>query len=107
MIRLNVDDYGLDVRCGRFEFYSNNQHGDEPGSFSIQLPIPFMGELVIAWEPLYGVDVYRNTPAEASLLRWLDKRGTDMDEWDDEPSEMDLLEAQTEMALDDLNRDGW
>lgn len=107
MIRFNVDPYGLDVHCGRLAFYSSNQEENEPGSFSIHLPVPALGELVFGWEPICGIDFYRLTPQQTSLMAWLGKRGVDMDEWLDDPSEVDLLEAQTEMALDELSRDGW
>lgn len=100
-MKLSLDCWGLDLHLGRLSLYVNNADGDEPGSFSLHLPVPFAGVWVIGWEVSMGWDAYRISPAEESLLRWVTEKASDLSSIDG-PTDAELADLQASMAIDEI-----
>ena len=102
---LNVDSYGLDFHWGRFSVYINNAEMEEPGSFALHVPLPYLGVCVVGWESSDGWDLYRITPSEANLLRWVTEKahdGHDMASALEDPTDAELAEIQAAMAIEEI-----
>lgn len=106
---LSIDSYGLDVHLGQFSLYINNPSDDDPGSFSLHLPLLFWGVIVIGWEKSIGWDFYRITATDAELLEWIAHNFHDgVNPWEGieaEPTDADLATLEAAMSLDKLTGD--
>lgn len=94
---LNIDDGGLDLHIGDFSFYSVNGDGEEPGCFSMWIPIGPFGSLVMGWEPSVGFDLYRISPGEALVLRLSDQELRKL-EGLEEPTDEQLRQLEQELS---------
>lgn len=106
---LNIDKYGLDFHLGEFSLYINTPSKEDPGSFSIHLPIPFVGVIVMGWEKSMGWDIYRMTAETAELLRWIAgncHKGVDvLKGMGEEPTDADLAALEVAMSIEKLMGD--
>lgn len=106
MPSLEIDELGLGFRWGALEFYANNATPEEPGDFSLRLPLGPLGLLVVGYDSWTGWDCYRLTREEAqasvaSLQRVRELMANPESWWHlEEPTAEDL--AQLEAELGDL-----
>ena len=106
---LNFDRYGLDFHLGQFSLYINTPTDDDPGSFSLHLPILFWGVAVIGWEKSIGWDFYRITATDAEMLEWIahnfHKGANVSHDLGDEPTDADLATLEAAMSLEKITGD--
>lgn len=103
---LNIDDAGLDLHIGDFSFYSNNADEQEPGCFSMTIPMGVFGALVVGWVQEVGWDWYRLTAEEMLVMGYARVQNTleDLREPTDEEMaelERDLADLQAYLRGDD------
>lgn len=69
-MRFEVDDAGLLLQVGDFQLNSINADLDEPGCFTLRLPLGPGGALIVNWEEAPGWDYWRLTPEEMAVVRY-------------------------------------
>ena len=93
---LNIDDAGLDLHIGDFAFYSNNADEQEPGCFSVTIPLGVFGALVMGWVQEVGWDWYRLTAEELMVMSFA--RSQDLLSDIGEPTEEELAELERDLS---------